>query len=110
MEFRLMTTFNIITREGEATHAEISADQSVMEAIRDRGIDELQALCGGQLSCATCHVYVDADHAGRLPAMSDFESELLDSSDFRTGLSRLSCQIVCSPELDGMTVTIAPEN
>jgi 2Fe-2S ferredoxin len=105
-----MTTLNIITREGVATQAEISADQSVMEAIRDRGIDELQALCGGQLSCATCHVYVDADHADRLPAMSEFESELLDSSDHRTGLSRLSCQIDSSPELDDMTVTIAPEN
>jgi 2Fe-2S ferredoxin len=110
MESRLMTTFNIITREGVSAQAEISADQSVMEAIRDKGIDELQALCGGQLSCATCHVYVDADHADRLPAMAAFESELLDSSDFRTDLSRLSCQIVCSPELDGMTVTIAPEN
>jgi 2Fe-2S ferredoxin len=105
-----MTTLSIITREGVAMPTEISVDQSVMEAIRDRGIDELQALCGGQLSCATCHVYVDANYAGRLPAMSDFESELLDSSDFRTAFSRLSCQIVCSPELDGMTVTIAPEN
>lgn len=105
-----MTTLQIITRDGTSLRVEASTDLSVMEAIRDHGVDELQALCGGQLSCATCHVYVQQDYADRLPPMSEYEDELLDSSDYRTELSRLSCQIHCDPSIDGSTVTIAPEN
>jgi 2Fe-2S ferredoxin len=80
-----------------------------METIRDSDIDELLALCGGCLSCATCHVYVDPVFVDRLPQMSDDESYLLDSSDFRTPASRLSCQIPITSELDGLRATIAPE-
>lgn len=105
-----MTKITIITREGEALHIVASDAQSIMEAVRDNGVDEILALCGGQLSCATCHVYVEPGYADRLPALSDYENELLDSSDYRTADSRLSCQIFCDASIDGMTVTIAPEN
>ena len=105
-----MTTLEIITREGNHLRVEAAPDQSIMEAIRDNGVDELLALCGGQLSCATCHVYVEPEYADRLAEMSEYENELLDSSDFRTPASRLSCQIPCNPGIDGMAVTIAPEN
>jgi 2Fe-2S ferredoxin len=81
-----------------------------MEIIRDSGFDELLALCGGCCSCATCHVYADPSFAGALPAMSEDENDLLDSSDHRTGESRLSCQIAFSEALDGLRVTIAPED
>ncbi len=83
---------------------------SVMEVIRDAGFDELLALCGGSCSCATCHVYVDAEHADRLLPPSADEEDLLDSSAFRTDRSRLSCQIRFGEELDGLRVTIAPED
>jgi 2Fe-2S ferredoxin len=81
-----------------------------MEVIRDNGIDELLALCGGCCSCATCHVHVDPAFADKLPAMSEDESDLLDSSDHRNERSRLSCQIQFSAALDGLKVTIAPED
>ena len=81
-----------------------------MEIIRDNGFDELLALCGGCLSCATCHVFVDEDYLERLPAMSEDESDLLNSSDARQANSRLSCQIPIGPELDGLRATIAPED
>jgi 2Fe-2S ferredoxin len=80
-----------------------------MEAIRDHGVDELLALCGGCCSCATCHVYVDRDFVAALPPMSSDEDDLLDSSDVRDDRSRLSCQIVLNDALDGLRVTIAPE-
>lgn len=105
-----MTKVQVITREGESFSVEASEDQSVMEAIRDYGIDELQALCGGQLSCATCHVYVEPAFSALLPEMAEYENELLDSSDYRRAESRLSCQIFCLPSIDGVTITIAPEN
>jgi 2Fe-2S ferredoxin len=81
-----------------------------MEHIRDAGLDELLALCGGCCSCATCHVYVDDGMNGYLPALSVDEDELLDSSDHRRAQSRLSCQIPFKPELEGMSVTLAPED
>jgi 2Fe-2S ferredoxin len=100
----------VVTREGDETTVEGETGLSVMEVIRDNGFDELLALCGGCCSCATCHVYVDDAFAARLPAMSEDENDLLDSSDYRTEASRLSCQIPFSDALDGLKVTIAPED
>lgn len=81
-----------------------------MEIIRDAGIDELLALCGGCCSCATCHVFVDDAWTDELPPPSEDESDLLDSSDHRSDASRLSCQIPFTAALDGLRVTIAPED
>jgi 2Fe-2S ferredoxin len=100
----------VVTRGGEERSIEGEAGLSVMEVIRDAGIDELLALCGGCCSCATCHVQVDAEWSDKLPAMSEDENDLLDSSDYRTGESRLSCQLPFSAALDGLRVTIAPED
>ena len=82
---------------------------SLMENIRGAGFDEMLALCGGCLSCATCHIYVDPHFAGVLPPMGEDENDLLDSSSHRRPNSRLSCQIPVEEDLDGLRVTIAPE-
>lgn len=105
-----MPQLTIIQRDGESRTIDAQEGLSLMEAIRDNGFDELLALCGGCCSCATCHVFVDESFADKLPAMSDDENDLLDSSDHRGPLSRLSCQIHLTGELDGMEVTIAPED
>jgi 2Fe-2S ferredoxin len=105
-----MPKLTVVTREGEAKLVEGAAGLSVMEVIRDNGFDELLALCGGCCSCATCHVFVDEAFADRLPPISTDESDLLDSSSHRNAASRLSCQIPFADALDGMTVTIAPED
>lgn len=100
----------VVNRAGEEQAVEGDAGLSVMEVIRDNGFDELLALCGGCCSCATCHVYVDEDFAASLPPMSEDENDLLDSSDHRNSSSRLSCQVVLTDALDGLRVTIAPED
>ena len=100
----------VVTREGEESSIDGEAGLSVMEVIRDAGIDELLALCGGCCSCATCHVIVDEDWLVKLPRISEDENDLLDSSDHRTDASRLSCQLPFSDALDGLRVTIAPED
>ena len=100
----------VVNRAGEEKTVEASAGLSVMEAIRDNGFDELLALCGGCCSCATCHVHIDPDWADKLPAMSEDENDLLDSSDHRGATSRLSCQIQLTDALDGLKVAIAPED
>ncbi len=100
----------VTTREGEARELDGEAGLSVMEVIRDGGIDELLALCGGCCSCATCHVHVDPAFADRLPTMGQDEDDLLDSTSDRNATSRLSCQIPFTDALDGLRVTIAEED
>jgi 2Fe-2S ferredoxin len=105
-----MAELTIVGRDGNERTVEGRSGWNVMEIIRGAGFDELLALCGGCCSCATCHVLVDEDHAGKLKPMSADEDELLDSSSHRRPTSRLSCQIDFGPDLDGLRVTIAPED
>jgi len=105
-----MPRLNIVTRDGTERTVEAKAGWSVMENIRDNGLDELLALCGGCCSCATCHVHVDPDWFGRVGPRGADEDDLLDTSDHKIETSRLSCQILFSNELDGLRVTIAPED
>ena len=105
-----MTKLTVFSRDGGKVAIDATDGLSLMEAIRDNGVDELLALCGGCCSCATCHVIVAEDFANLLPPMSDDENDLLDSSAHREPRSRLSCQITVSSELDGMTVRIAGED
>jgi 2Fe-2S ferredoxin len=100
----------VVNRAGEEKQIEAANGVSVMEAIRDAGFDELLALCGGCCSCATCHVYVDPAFADKVEKLSEDENDLLDSTDHRTERSRLSCQLHLSDAVDGLKVTIAPED
>lgn len=79
----------------------------VMEVIRDWGVD-IKAECGGAGACATCHVYVGEAWLEQLHPPSDDEEDLLFSTLDQRPNSRLSCQILLSEALDGLTVTIAP--
>ena len=100
----------VVTREGEEREIMGEAGLSVMEVIRDNGIDEILALCGGCCSCATCHVHVDPEFAPKLKPMSEDENDLLESTSDRDEFSRLSCQIEFGDALDGLKVTIAEED
>lgn len=101
-----MTAITVILRDGAAVPVEAADGLSVMEAIRNAGIDEVVALCGGSCSCATCHVFVEAGDVG--PPAGD-EADMLEASLYRQANSRLSCQLALSPALAGLTVRIAPE-
>lgn len=105
-----MTAISVTLRDGSNQTLTAEGGLSVMEVIRDAGIDEMIALCGGCLSCATCHVIVDEDWFAKVGEPGPDESDLLESSDHRVPTSRLSCQIMVDPALDGLRVTIAPED
>ena len=105
-----MTTINLINRDGSRQLLEAQDGYSLMELIRNAGVAELLALCGGCLSCATCHVQIDDAYLSKLPAMSADENDLLDGSEHRNANSRLSCQVSVTAALDGMTVTIVQED
>jgi ferredoxin, 2Fe-2S len=105
-----MPTLFVVDRAGAERRIDAVPGRSVMQVIRDAGYDDLLALCGGCCSCATCHVYVDPASSYALPPMSVGEDDLLDALDSRRADSRLSCQISFGDELDGLKVTIAPED
>ena len=81
---------------------------SVMEIVRDAGLP-LKGECDGALQCVTCHVYVDPTWYDRLPSRGPTEEARLRAAPALQPTSRLSCQILMSPELDGLGVTLAPE-
>jgi 2Fe-2S ferredoxin len=105
-----MPQITVVDQSGQQRAIEAPEGRTLMEVIRDNGFDELLALCGGCCSCATCHVHIDPSFMDKLPAMSEDENDLLDSSDHRNEYSRLSCQIPVSGALAGLTVTIAQED
>ncbi len=100
----------VTDRSGQQRAVRFTPGLTLMQTICEAGIGELLALCGGVCSCATCHVYVDADSPVALAPPGEDEDLLLDGSTHRTGRSRLSCQTRLSPEHDGLRVTIAPED
>ncbi len=101
-----MTKVNFIGPDGESRAIEINDGVSAMEGAVMSGIDGIDADCGGQLSCATCHVHVDADWLARLAPPSGDEDDLLGFAVGRDERSRLSCQIIIAPELDGLVLHV----
>lgn len=97
----------VTDKNGKEHELEAPADWTVMEVIRDSGL-EMLAQCGGSCACATCHVYVDESWNAKLPEPTEEEIGMLDGAFDVKENSRLSCQLVCSDTLDGLKVKIAP--
>ena len=98
---------HVVDHEGREHALEALEGWRVMEIIRDWGIG-VKAECGGACACATCHVYVDEAWLDRLHPPSGEEIDRLDDALSVERRSRLSCQILMSPELDGLRVHLAP--
>jgi len=96
--------------DGEVRELQAETGRTLMEVLRDHGVGEILALCGGCCSCATCHVYVDQSFKERLPPMSEDEDMLLEGAEHREAASRLSCQIRITDALDGLQVKVAPQD
>ena len=83
--------------------------QSLMKAAIDAQVPGIDADCGGTLTCATCHVMIDAPWSALLPPPVPDETDMLDfaASAVQPG-SRLSCQVMLTPGLDGLVVHLPP--
>lgn len=103
-----MATVTFISADGGEKALDITDGYSVMEAAVRGGIDGIDADCGGEVSCATCHVHVAADWLERLAPPGDDEQDMLGYAVDTDERSRLSCQIFVTPELDGLVVHIPP--
>ena len=92
---------------GSEVVAEVENGTTMMEAALDNDIPEIIGECGGCLSCATCHVFVDPEWLEKTGAADDMEEAMLDVTDVtKQPESRLSCQITMSDELDGLVLKV----
>ena len=93
--------------DGSSREVEVAVGRSLMLGATINGVAGIEADCGGTLSCATCHVYVDPAWVDRLPEPEQMEVELMEGvAAERRPNSRLSCQIVVTEALDGLTLEV----
>jgi ferredoxin, 2Fe-2S len=84
---------------------EVDVGLTVMEGAIQNNIPGIDADCGGSMACATCHVYVEEKWLDKIPTAEDAEVDMIDMAHEPKKNSRLSCQLIVSDDLDGLTVT-----
>ncbi|GLJ00452.1 2Fe-2S iron-sulfur cluster-binding protein [Sphingobium sp. BS19] len=104
-----MPEITYIEFNGNSHPVDVPEGFTVMEGAHKNGIPGIKAECGGSLTCATCHVYVDPAWTEKLSERSDIEEALLECAYDVRAESRLSCQIRVTTELDGLVVRM-PEH
>ncbi|MDH5722256.1 MAG: 2Fe-2S iron-sulfur cluster-binding protein [Alphaproteobacteria bacterium] len=105
-----MSEITVILKTGEEKTLEVEEGWSLMEILRDAGIEEIEGACGGSMACATCHMYIHPDWEERVTAYnnekSDEEEDMLDIAYDIRPESRLGCQIRMSDDLDGLVIAV----
>ena len=101
-----MAKITYITHKNETHTVDVQNGLTVMEGAVQNDIPGIDADCGGGMACATCHVYVDETWFDKLPTKEDGEEDMLDMAYEPKKNSRLSCQIIVSDELNGLSVHI----
>jgi 2Fe-2S ferredoxin len=99
-----MPTVNFIDAHGATRTVDAPAGSTVMEIAVKHDVPGIVGECGGACACATCHVYVDDAWVEAVGAPTDMEKDMLDFAFDVREHSRLSCQIIIRPELDGLIV------
>ena len=95
------------TEDGVEYSAEVKDGLNLMEAATANNVPHIEGECGGCLSCATCHVFVDEAWFSKTGEIDDIEDSMLEMTDVeREHNSRLSCQIIASPALDGLILYV----
>ena len=97
-----------VEADGARHEVDVPLGENVMRGAVNNGVEGIVGECGGGLACATCHCYVDAAWADKVGGpSSDDERDMLESAAAEVRpTSRLSCQIVLTPELDGLVVEL----
>lgn len=101
-----MATITYIGYSGEEHRIEVAPGSSVMRGAVDNQVRGIIAECGGNMSCGTCHVYVDPPWIDKVGDKSETEEILLEGVCDAQANSRLSCQIEVTDELDGLVVRL----
>ncbi len=102
-----MANITWITEDGNEFKVDVKNGLNLMEAAMASNVPHIDGECGGCLSCSTCHVFVDKAWLAKTGEVDDIENTMLEMTDVeREANSRLSCQIIASPELDGLILRV----
>lgn len=99
-----MPKITYVATDGVRHEVEVENGYSVMEGAINNNIDGIVAECGGACACATCHAYLDEAWMDRFPPVQETEDAMLDIVPERRPNSRLSCQLVLTEGMDGLTL------
>ena len=100
-----MAKIKYIDFQGNSKTIEVENGLTVMEGAIQNDVPGIDADCGGSMACATCHVYVEEKWFNKISKAEDAEVDMIDMAHEPKKNSRLSCQLIISDELDGLTVT-----
>ena len=101
-----MAKITYIEHSGKSHTVEVANGLTVMEGAVQNNIPGIDADCVGSMACATCHVYVKDDWFNKINEKSEGEDDMIDQAYEPKKISRLSCQITVSEELDGLEVNL----
>lgn len=105
----LVATITVADQDGISHQLGAYDGDNLMRLLKDAGLP-IHAVCGGGVSCGTCHIYVEARWAALLPPPSSAEQQMLEAFDgFDPARSRLACQIEIGSALDGLVTTLGPQ-
>ncbi len=100
-----MPKMTFVQRDGSALEVDAPLGLSVLEIAHKHNVD-IEGACEGSLACSTCHVIVDTAWYGKLAGATEDEEDMLDLAFGLQATSRLGCQIVMTPALDGLVVKL----
>ena len=100
-----MPKIKYIEQNGNSKIIEVDNGLTVMEGAVQNNVPGIDADCGGGMACATCHVYVEEKWLNKIPKAEEAEIDMIDMAFKPEKNSRLSCQIIVSDEIVGLTVT-----
>ena len=101
-----MPKITFISHNGKENVVDATEGLSLMSAAIDNGVPGIDADCGGECSCSTCHVMVADSWYAKTGGPNTNEEAMLDLNPERTPTSRLSCQIKVTNALDGLVVNV----
>ena len=101
-----MGTITFVEHDGTEHSADLEAGKSLMQIAIDHGIPSIDADCGGECACGTCHVILDAKWIAQVGTASASELLMLDLNPEKTTTSRLACQVQVSDDMNGMRVQL----
>ena len=102
-----MPKIRLVEADGAVHELEATAGETLMQVATDNLVPGILGECGGACACATCHVYISAEHSQKLDAPSDMELGMLEgTAEDATQQSRLACQIIIGADWDGFEAVL----
>jgi 2Fe-2S ferredoxin len=107
-EERLVVSITFVQQDGRRQQIAAEPGETLMANAKAKGIDGIEAECGGSMVCGTCHVYLEPRVFELLGPPPPMEADMLEYVIAPQATSRLSCQIRVGSDMDGMEVGLPP--